>query len=342
MRILTANDQYLVEHYPGSEIPVCGCTIPFCASPRVEWMTEGTQVRQDYGYLNSDESGAPIYDPHYRTERREWTSGRWEQDTWDKTFSMRIGPTAAVVVGADPVLTSTSGGTGGYPPPMTVTHSNPQAWADVLPIAEPDVDAAVDWADPAKVSTHTTETLTPDYVTGKFPLFTFREDSGGMDTPLGLVKTYLRYRLAPPADFSTTDAPRTFFKCQWDEVEFSQDWEDWEARKVEHAAQVDAYNIAKAAWDTCMLTGTTATCGTEPVNPGPFTEAEPSPAPSVRASREWTWGGSMTDPWSDWFVMSEPSDATDRASVRICNFMIQCYRSTAFGVKPYALGEVYP
>ena len=73
--------------------------------------------------------------------------------------------------------------------------------------------------------------------------------------------------------------------------------------------------------------------------PDGWDSGEPgAPLPILIASRAWTWGGSMDEPWSDWYVMEVP---TDPGETRVVNIMILCYRSTRLGQKPTAYGEVY-
>lgn len=55
------------------------------------------------------------------------------------------------------------------------------------------------------------------------------------------------------------------------------------------------------------------------------------------ASKSWTWGGSMEDPWSQWFEIPLPEASGE---TRVVNLRVVCYRSSRIGQKPTAHGEV--
>jgi hypothetical protein len=61
--------------------------------------------------------------------------------------------------------------------------------------------------------------------------------------------------------------------------------------------------------------------------------------PSLVQSRDWTWGGSLEDPWSEWFEISPPSEPGE---TRVVNMLVKCWKSTRHGVKPTSHGEIYP
>jgi len=118
---------------------------------------------------------------------------------------------------------------------------------------------------------------------------------------------------------------RSVFECQWDEVFFPAEWEAW---KLLYDAYVDAVN-AYSAW---VAAGSIGTPPVVPDDPG----AEPSPAPSLVASRSWTYGG--TDEFSEWFEIDIPEIAGE---TRVVNMMVKCFRSSRLGLKPTAHGEIY-
>jgi len=118
---------------------------------------------------------------------------------------------------------------------------------------------------------------------------------------------------------------RSVFECQWDEVFFPAEWEAW---KLLYDAYVDAVN-AYSAW---VAAGSVGTPPTVPDDPG----AAPTPAPSLVASRSWTYGG--TDEFSSWFEIDIPEVVGE---TRVVNMMVKCFRSSRLGLKPTAHGEVY-
>jgi hypothetical protein len=120
---------------------------------------------------------------------------------------------------------------------------------------------------------------------------------------------------------------RTTYELQWDEVFFPAEWEAWKALQ-------DAFDAATAAheiWEDADPDDR----GDEPIipdDPG----AEPSPAPSLVASRSWVYGGA--DEWSGWFEIAIPEGPGE---TRVVNLLVICYRSASLGQKPTAHGEVY-
>lgn len=141
-----------------------------------------------------------------------------------------------------------------------------------------------------------------------------------------------RYRFGVPAGYSTTEAPRSVYELQWDEMFFPKAWTDWKALSVAYTAAVAAHE----AWEACEA-ATPGDCGEEPVIPSDPGEA-PTPGPSLVAERTWAWAGSMEEPWSEWFEIDLPTAAGE---TRLVNLMAVCHHSTRLGVKPTAYGEVY-
>jgi hypothetical protein len=90
-----------------------------------------------------------------------------------------------------------------------------------------------------------------------------------------------------------------YFAAQWDEVFFPELWSEWD-----NGGQV----------------------GTEP-----------TPKPSLVASRSWTYAG--TAEFSAWFEIPIPET---EGETRIVNMRTKCHRSTKFGVLPTAHDETYP
>ncbi len=112
------------------------------------------------------------------------------------------------------------------------------------------------------------------------------------------VLTRSRYRFGVPEEYSTDDAPRSVWEMQWDEVFATSAWWGW--------------------YD------------------GGMTGDEPPPGPDLLASREWTWGGEMADPWSEWFALPVPAEAGE---TRVVNILVRCYRSARLGGKPSPYGD---
>lgn len=109
---------------------------------------------------------------------------------------------------------------------------------------------------------------------------------------------HAKYRFGVPVDFSTVELPRSTWEMQWDEVTASADW--W-------------------AWFDGGMTGT-----------------EPTPGPTLAASKSWTWGGDMESPWSDWHALPIPEI---EGETRTANVMVRCYNSARLGSKPTASGD---
>jgi len=102
----------------------------------------------------------------------------------------------------------------------------------------------------------------------------------------------------------------------------------------------DAFDVATAqyeAWLTCNDNPPEGGCGdapTVPDDPG----AEPTPTPSLITSREFTWSGSMTTPFSEWYYIN-PQETKGR--VKFVNVLVKCYKNTRTGVVPTSHGETY-
>jgi len=131
-----------------------------------------------------------------------------------------------------------------------------------------------------------------------------------------LSATKARYRFGVPEDFSTTEAPRSTWEMQWDEVFFPTGYDD----EIDDP-EVTPPDPLPEGWEHPRI-------------------ADPeAPAPSLVASQEWVWGGSMESPWSPWLEIDVP---TEDGETRPVNAMVKCYKSTRLGVKPTAIGEIYP
>ena len=120
---------------------------------------------------------------------------------------------------------------------------------------------------------------------------------------------------------------RTFFEIQWDEVFFPAAWDAWKALK-------DDYDLAVAAHEAWEAADP-ETRGPEPTipeDPG----AAPTPAPSLTASRSWSYAGGSD--FSAWYEIEIP---TIEGETRIVNVLTKCYRSTRLGSLPTAHGEIY-
>ena len=120
---------------------------------------------------------------------------------------------------------------------------------------------------------------------------------------------------------------RSYYVVQWDEVFFPEAWEEW---KVLHDAYLAAV-AAHEAWEA----DTTIPKPPEPEIPDDPGEA-PSPAPSLIASRSWTYAGAAD--FSPWYELAVPTSAGES---RVVNILFKCYQSIRFGVLPTSFGEIY-
>lgn len=128
--------------------------------------------------------------------------------------------------------------------------------------------------------------------------------------------TKARYRFGVPNNFSTTEAPRSTYLVQWDEVFFPTGYD----------AEIDDPEVTPP----------------DPLPDGwqhPQIADPDAPQPSLVASREWTWNGSMSNPWSEWFEIEIPAATGE---TRVVNVLVKCYQSARLGVKPTAHGNTYP
>jgi len=145
------------------------------------------------------------------------------------------------------------------------------------------------------------------------------EYAGYDDAHAAWLTAHAAWVILPPADRGPEprDAiPRSTYACQWDEV-FFPDGYDATINDPEVTPPVPL----PVGW-------------THPQIPDP--DASP---PSLVQSREWTWGGSLNDPWSEWFEIGPPSEPGETRPV---NLLVKCFKSTRLGVKPTAHGETYP
>lgn len=110
--------------------------------------------------------------------------------------------------------------------------------------------------------------------------------------------TMSRYRMGVPTGYSTVEVPRSTWEMTWDEVFASYAWWEW--------------------YD------------------GGMEGDEPDDSIALVTARDWTWGGSMDFPWSDWYEIPVP---TEPGETRVVNVMVTCWRSTRLGYKPTAHGD---
>ena len=120
---------------------------------------------------------------------------------------------------------------------------------------------------------------------------------------------------------------RSYYAAQWDEVFFPKKWEEWKALKDAFDAATEAHEEWEAA--------DPETRGPEPTIP-PDPGAAPTPAPSLIASRLFTYTGGSE--FSAWFEIPTPET---EGETRIVNMMAKHYRSTRFGSLPTSHGEIY-
>jgi len=120
---------------------------------------------------------------------------------------------------------------------------------------------------------------------------------------------------------------RSYYSAQWDEVFFPKKWEEWKALKDAFDAATEAHE----AWEAADP----ETRGPEPTIP-PDPGAAPTPAPSLIASRSFTYTGGAE--FSAWFEIPIPEV---EGETRIVNMMAKHYRSTRLGSLPTSSGEIY-
>lgn len=129
--------------------------------------------------------------------------------------------------------------------------------------------------------------------------YEFLDDCYDPPVPLEIKGTVARYRFGVPENFSTPEAPRSVWEMQWDEMTATTEWWEW--------------------FDGGMV------------------GAEPGSAP-VLVEKDWTWGGDMEEPWSEWFILPLPEEPGE---CRVMNVLVTCYHSSRLGEKPTACGPSY-
>lgn len=131
--------------------------------------------------------------------------------------------------------------------------------------------------------------------------------------------TKARYRLGVPAGFSTETFPRTTYEVQWDEIFFPDGWD----RMIDDPDYEPPAEEPEGGWP-----------------PVPQIPDPDRPNPSLVASKEWIWGGSMDgeDQFSEWYEIPIPDTAGE---TKLMNMLVICYRSSRVGQKPTAFGDQY-
>jgi hypothetical protein len=138
---------------------------------------------------------------------------------------------------------------------------------------------------------------------------------------------YAEWEELPEGDRGDEPLKRSYYVIQWDEAFFPEAWEDWKVLYDAYILAVEAHE----AWEA----DTTIPKPPEPDVPDDPGEA-PTPAPSLIASRSWTYAG--TEDFSPWYELEVPTSAGES---RVVNILFKCYRSTRFGVLPTSYGEIY-
>ena len=154
---------------------------------------------------------------------------------------------------------------------------------------------------------------------GGVHIFTKTTETGSLETELITTTEEIRlttwrgdyYKFCVPEDYSTFDAPRSVWDMQWDVGFFTSLWLDW--------------------YEGGQL-------GDEPI-----------PVPHRQEQNDWVWGGSMSEPCSDVYLLPLPLDfgfedvpeLDIHWEARRLNIMVVCWRSSAIGVKPTAHGMQY-
>lgn len=305
MKIHTSNDQALVS--------CCPCDPPTCEGPRQECQSlaaaailYGWNKPEDYPWVGLDLM-------FYKTKRWAQEGGHWSQYSWNSILEVTLG---GKVISEEREQTATTGGVENYTP-YSNTYSDGVTRLSLYEEAHSLALAALTWDDEEMAKGDSCHAVKWTW--------------SGIANVVGheYTETFVRYRIGVPEGFSTTEAPRSTYEAQWDEVFFPAEWLDWKALK-------DAYDQAVAIHDEWEHADP-ETRGEEPDvpdDPG----AAPTPAPSLVASRSWNWGGSMESPWSGWFDLTPPEGGGD---TRIVNMMVKCYKCARVGVKPTAIGEIH-
>ena len=309
MIIRTSQDAALVS--------CCECGPPDCAEPCRECESI-TGIGYLYGFVNGNLPPAQWYQMLYKNLRQEYANGgRWFTYEWNTIIEVRLG---GKLVSVPMVRTDSNGGPSTFAQPITNTYTGGVTFADAVTEMETIMETALDWGDATMAKGSDCAPSRSEY---------YSEFTAGGNRPHDFSLTFVRYRLGVPEGFSTESAPRSVFDVQWDEVFFPKEWSEWKTRK-------DAFDQAvaiHAAWEAAEP----ETRGDEPDVPDDPGEA-PSPAPTLVASRSWSWTGSMENPWSEWLEIPMPESPGE---TRIVNMMVVCFHDSKRGVKPTAHGELH-
>lgn len=309
MIIRTSQDAALVN--------CCDCGPPDCAEPRRECESL-TGIGYLYGFVNDDLPLPQWYLTLYKNLRQEYANGgHWFTYEWNTIIEVYLG---GKLVSVPMVRTDNNGGPSTFEQPLTETYTGGVTFADAVSEMETIMEAALDWDDSTMDKGSDCAPTRSEYYT---------EFTAGGNRPNDFSLTFVRYRIGVPDEFSTETVPRSVFEAQWDEVFFPKDWSEWKTLKDTYQAALAAH-VAWEAQDP-------ETRGEEPDVPDDPGEA-PSPAPTLVASRSWTWSGSMEDTWSEWFEISIPQTPGE---TRLVNMMVKCFHDSKRGVKPTAHGEIY-
>lgn len=271
MEILTSQDRAMVS-------ACCPCELPQCAAPRTECqsLTGRGRVAWEIWQYSTE--------TYFQTTRSNYSDGGFRQHRMSQPFSAWFDslPGGAVSMATE-----------------EFTEGEPRTGLIEIEHLEPiDVDAARSAAFDALAAGLDWEneefTYGSDCASSRNDHVPYAQS----DTLVGA--TWARYRLGVPEDFSTGDAPRSYYEVEWDEVEASEEWWEW----FDNGMQGDP----------------------------------PEEGPSLKESRHWLWGGSVEEPWSDWFELPPPG-ASEKV-IRVANIMVKCWKSARLGVVPTAHGDV--
>lgn len=309
MIIRTSQDAALVS--------CCGCLPPEAPAPRKECQSL-TAIGYLHGFVNDDLPREQWYDTLYKKLRQQYAdNGHWYTYEWNTIIEVRLG---GKLVSDPMVRTDDNGGPETYHQPATDTYSDGITFADAVTEMVQIAKDAVDWDDEQMNKGNDCSTRRVE---------NYSQFSAGGYRPNDFSLIFVRYRIGVPDGFSTESAPRSVYEALWDEVFFPKEWDDWKALK-------DAYDLAVAE-HTTWENEDPETRGDEPEIPDDPGEA-PSPAPSLVASRSWSWSGNRDEPWSDWFDMEMPESPGE---TRLVNMMVVSFHDRKRGVKPTTQGEVY-
>ena len=314
MIIRTAQDYRLVT--------CCGCELQLSPEPKQRCKSLVGYAELAYAVLEYGEEEI-IY---YQASRTDYADGGFTQSTMSSKFRATLG--------GDEIVSAVLEYTDGDPKTGAMDTSRIMAFdpSAALDDAVAAIDAEIDWEN----DDFTYGGACNAYLRRRDPVLGF--------STLGVVDAVnVIYQMGVPDDYSTEEAPRTYYHTEWEEWQVTQKWLDWaQERDLAEQALAD-YREALEYYEACEE-ATPGECGEEPEEPEPFDDEEPTPKPKKLASRSWTWDGDMEDLWSDWIDMERAdntdTDPDDDVMTVLANGKAWHYRDSKFGTKPTAWGMI--